>query len=718
MAPFYSHCSPTWIRTKDRRFRKPVLYPAELWDHFLKIGFNHAIFRECKGKKRNYLNNYNYFSALSHNSLQLSVIIVNYNVKHFLEQCLFSVFKALKNVNAEVFVVDNNSVDGSIALIKEKFPQVQLIQNKNNAGFSVANNQAIKISQGKYVILLNPDTVVQEDTFEKTLAFMEAHPEAGGLGIKMLDGKGTFLPESKRGLPTPAVAFYKIFGLAKLFPNSKKFGQYHLTYLDKTKNHQVDVLSGAFMLMRKEALDKVGLLDETFFMYGEDIDLSYRITQAGYKNYYFAESSIIHYKGESTKKSSVNYVIVFYKAMAIFAKKHFSQNNARLFNLLIHLAIYLRAALALFVRLVKQLFFPAIDFTLLLSGLYFCKNIYEIKFKLYPNFYSPEIINLFFPIYTLIWMLFVYFSGGYDRPTRLRKILRGVVSGSAFILIVYSLLPEYYRFSRALILIGSAYALSIYILTRLLYHAFKIKRFKLGGQRAQARIAIIGSEMEFNRVNKLLKETNINSEFIGFISNENNGVKNQHYIGHLQQIDEAIDIHKLNEVIFCARDISSQEIINKMITLVTKGVEFKIAPPESLSIIGSNSIDTAGDLYVIDVNNVGRSENRRNKRLLDVLVSLFLILLFWLFIWFQKNKLNFITNTLKVLFGLYSWVGYGKGIRKDLPELRPSVLTPADILKGNLSEDRINKAFLNYSKDYQTENDLHIIYLNFCDLGK
>ena len=168
---------------------------------------------------------------------------------------------------------------------------------------------------------------------------MEAHPDAGGLGIKMLDGKGNFLPESKRGLPTPAVAFYKIFGFAKLFPGSKKFGQYHLTFLDKNKNHQVDILSGAFMLMRKEALDKVGLLDETFFMYGEDIDLSYRITQGGYKNYYFADSSIIHYKGESTKKSSVNYVIVFYKAMAIFAQKHFSQNHARTFRFLIYLAI-------------------------------------------------------------------------------------------------------------------------------------------------------------------------------------------------------------------------------------------------------------------------------------------------------------------------------------------------------------------------------------------
>ncbi len=648
----------------------------------------------------------------------LSVVIVNYNVKHFLEQCLYSVYKAIGKIEAEVFVVDNNSVDGSIALIKEKFPQVQLIQNRQNTGFSVANNQAIRLSKGKYVLLLNPDTVVQEDTFEKCLSFMEKHADVGGLGIKMLDGKGNFLPESKRGLPTPSVAFYKLFGLAKLFPNSKKFGQYHLTFLNKNDNHSVEVLSGAFMLLRHETLNKIGLLDEAFFMYGEDIDLSYRITQAGYKNYYFAESSIIHYKGESTKKSSVNYVVVFYKAMAIFAKKHFSKNNARLFNLLIHLAIYVRAGLAILTRFIKQLFFPAIDFTLILIGLYFCKNFYELKFKLYPNFYSKEILDLFFPLYSGIWMLFVFLSGGYDSPTRLRKISRGVLVGSAFILIVYSLLPEYYRFSRALILIGSIYAWCVFMLTRLLYHQLKIKGFKLGGPKVNARIAIIGSESEFNRVNDILQKTSIETDFIGFISNENNGIKNKAYIGNFDQIIEAIDIHQINEIIFCARDISSQNIIEKMLALVTKGLEFKIAPPESLSIIGSNSIDTAGDLYVIDVNNVGRAENKRNKRILDIGLSLLFILLFWIFIWFQKNKSRYLANCFKVLFGFYSWVGYGKNSRKDLPSLRPSVLSPVDLLKGDISDERINKCLLNYSKDYHAETDLKIVQALFNKLDQ
>ncbi|MCC6685243.1 MAG: glycosyltransferase family 2 protein, partial [Bacteroidia bacterium] len=232
--------------------------------------------------------------------MKLSVIIVNYNVKHFLEQALHSVRKACAGIDAEVWVVDNRSVDGSVEMVQQKFPEVKLIANRENLGFSKANNQAILQSGGQYVLLLNPDTVVEEDTFNKVIAFMDRTPDAGSVGVKMIDGKGNFLPESKRGLPTPKVAFYKIFGLSKLFPRSHKFGRYHLGYLSENETHAVDVLAGAFMMLRKKALDETGLLDETFFMYGEDIDLSYRITKAGYKNYYFPETTIIHYKGEST----------------------------------------------------------------------------------------------------------------------------------------------------------------------------------------------------------------------------------------------------------------------------------------------------------------------------------------------------------------------------------------------------------------------------------
>jgi GT2 family glycosyltransferase len=287
---------------------------------------------------------------------KLSVIIVSYNVCYFLEQALLAVRNALAQVEAEVFVVDNHSADHSAAMVQRRFPEVKLICNDTNLGFAKANNQAIALAEGQYILLLNPDTVVQEDTFRSCIHFMDNHPEAGGLGVKMLDGKGNFLPESMRGLPTPAVAFYKITGLTALFPRSSVFGRYYLGYLDAGQVQEVDVLAGAFMWLRRESLQRTGLLDESFFMYGEDIDLSYRLQKAGYKNYYLPHTQIIHYKGESTRRGSLNYVYLFYRAMSVFVKKHFSGRQAVFFSLLIQLAIVGRAMLSVGARLAGRVF--------------------------------------------------------------------------------------------------------------------------------------------------------------------------------------------------------------------------------------------------------------------------------------------------------------------------------------------------------------------------
>jgi O-antigen biosynthesis protein len=646
--------------------------------------------------------------------VQLSIIIVNYNVKHFVEQCLHSVYKALKGIEAEVFVVDNNSVDGSATLIKEKFPQVILIENKVNAGFSKANNQAIRLSKGKYVLLLNPDTVVQEDTFVKTLDFMENTPDAGGLGVKMVDGKGNFLPESKRGLPTPEVAFYKIFGLAKLFPKSKRFGRYHLTYLDKNKTHQIDVLSGAFMLLRKETLDKCGLLDEDYFMYGEDIDLSYRIVLSGYKNYYLPDTCIIHYKGESTKKSSINYVFVFYRAMAIFARKHFSSGRAQLFSFIINFAIYLRAGISISWRVAKQLFVPALDFSFIVAGLFIVKEFYEkqVKFIGGEGAYAPHLVKWAFLAYSLIWILSIFFSGGYDKPIKLKRIIRGVIVGMAVILIGYSLLPEAYRFSRALILLGSASTLLTILLLRLIFHLAKMKGYILW-QSEHKRIAVVGSSDEYKRVSDLLKETGAKTSFVGFVSIDGNG---ENQLGNINQLNEVIEIHQIQEIIFCSKDLSSQQIISHMLQMVSSHVDFKIAPPESLSIIGSNSIDTAGDLYVIDFNSVSKPHNKRNKRVFDLLSSISLLALFPIVIFTQKSPLGFFKNLFLVLLGVKTWVGYEAGADPRLPSIKKAVLAPYAHLPITDPETK-NKINLSYSKDYNVEKDFKIVLRNFRFLG-
>lgn len=299
---------------------------------------------------------------------KVSVIIVSYNVCHFLEHTLRSVRKAASFTDTEIIVVDNCSKDGSAEMVKSKFPEVTLIASKKNLGFSRANNFGIKQAKGEYILLLNPDTFIQENALISCAEFMDNHPNAGALGVKMIDGSGNYLPESKRGFPTPWVAFYKIFGLADLFPKSKKFGKYHLKYLDKNEVHKIEVLSGAYMFIRKSALESAGLLDEDFFMYGEDIDLSYRIVKAGYDNYYFPGTTIIHYKGESTKKTSVNYVFVFYNAMIVFAHKHLTARKAGVFAFLIKLAIYLRAAISLISKMGYKIWSPVNKACTLKSG--------------------------------------------------------------------------------------------------------------------------------------------------------------------------------------------------------------------------------------------------------------------------------------------------------------------------------------------------------------
>jgi len=652
--------------------------------------------------------------------MKLSIVIVNYNVEHFLEQCLYSVRKAVKDLKAEVFVVDNNSVDGSLRMLREKFPEVILIANKDNLGFSKANNQAIRLSKGEYVLLLNPDTVVEDDTFTKVVDFMDAHPDAGGLGVKMVDGKGNFLPESKRGLPTPATAFYKIFGFAKIFPRSKRFSKYHLGYLDKNQTHEVDVLAGAFMLMRKSVLDEVGLLDEAFFMYGEDIDLSYRITLGGYKNYYFSETRIIHYKGEGTKKSSVNYVFVFYNAMIIFARKHFSQKSASTFTFLINIAIYFRAAIAIVARFIKRALLPFADALFGFAGLLVIKQ-YWGDFTIYREGgdYPLVLVTVVLPAYLLIWLLSVYFSGGYDKPYQIPKALRGLGIGSLLILVLYALLPENLRFSRALILLGTLWLGAMMSLIRFVGYLLGAEGYTFGGD-LKKRFLVIGHADETLRVNALLKSTAIKPDFIGLVETDSKTMLPEEFIGHIHQVPEMIQIYGINEVIFCSKDIPHHLIIDKMVEWHAAGVDYKIAPEDSLSIIGSNSINTRGDLYTIGINAIDSRSNRRSKRFFDLMAAMAGLVLWPVLLWFVKKPFNFLKNIFLVFIGRKTWVGYCQAAiqGQKLPAIRKGVLCPASVFKRIVSDDQmINQLNLIYARDYNVWKDVSIFFKAFKWLG-
>ncbi|MDZ7740253.1 MAG: glycosyltransferase family 2 protein [Bacteroidota bacterium] len=654
--------------------------------------------------------------------MKLSIVIVNYNVKYFLEQCLNSVRKAIRDIDAEVIVVDNNSVDGSTKMLREKFPEIKSIENKVNTGFSKANNQAIRISKGEYVLLLNPDTVVEDDTFEKCIAFMDEHPDAGGLGVKMMDGKGNFLPESKRGFPSPAAAFFKIFGLSKLFPRSRTFGKYHLGYLDKNKIHEVDVLAGAFMMLRKNVLDEIGLLDEAFFMYGEDIDLSYRIIKAGYKNYYFPETRIIHYKGESTKKSSVNYVFIFYNAMVIFARKHFSRKNARTYTFLINIAIWFRASIAVMNRFFKKAFLPILDFILIFIGIFLIKNYWEHEVIFPDGGHYPNIFNyVVLPAYILTWIFTTYISGGYEKPVKLFKVFQGMTIGTVIILVFYALFPETWRFSRAIILLGSAWGLLSMFGIRLILSAMKISDYRMG-ESTNKRFLIVGNKDEAQRVSSLLQKTQLSPGFIGLINPSVREVKNNGFIGNINQIKDIITIYKIDEVIFCSRDFPPHKIIDKMAELHNYQVDYKIAPEDSLSIIGSNSINTSGDLYIIDINSIDKPENRRNKRLFDIMTALIFIPLLPFMIFIVREPIGLLGNIFRVVFGKRTWVSFYRMAEKSnpkLPDIRKGILNPADVFrKRDISQETYEKLNLIYARDYKVWTDLNIVWRGFRELGR
>lgn len=536
--------------------------------------------------------------------MKLSVIIVNYNVKYFLEQCLFSVYKALSGLEAEVLVVDNNSVDGSEVMVRSRFPDIKLIVNQENVGFAKANNQALAMAQGEYVLLLNPDTVLEESTLVQCLAFMDAHQDAGALGPKMIDGKGRFLPESKRGLPTPEVAFYKIFGLTRLFPKSKKFGRYYLGHTSCEEVQEIEILTGAFMFIRRAVFDKTGFLDETYFMYGEDIDLSYRISKAGYKLYYFPETSIIHYKGESTKKGSLNYVLIFYKAMQIFANKAFSGNMAKVYSLFISIAIFLRAGLSLLSRWSKWAFPVVLDGTFTYLGCYQIALWWASWYFHTPDYYSPSLLVRSILVFTLIILIVNLISGGYRAPYNLLRASKGILYGSIIALVIYALLPVQYRFSRILLLLGTGWALIVYLLVKVLLSLTGLKEYCLDLKKRR-RIAIVGFQDESERIKNILEMSGIVTQYILHVYPDKES-PSEYFSGNLFQLSEIIDIYHINEVVFSAKDVSSETIIERMKMLKDSNVDFKIASPGSSSVIGSNSANTSGDLYVIKVNSLRR----------------------------------------------------------------------------------------------------------------
>lgn len=646
--------------------------------------------------------------------MKLSVVIVSYNVKYFLDQCLESVYNSTLESSAhpderlemEVFVVDNASVDGSVDMVREKYPQVHLIANGENSGFAAANNQAIRLCTGDWVLLLNPDTIVERDTFRTCTDFFSAHPDCGGLTVKMINGEGKYLKESKRGFPTPAASFYKMSGLIHLFPHSRRIAAYYMGHLDENETNPIDILPGAFLMISREALGKVGLLDESYFMYGEDIDFSWRIKLAGYQNYYLPSARIIHYKGESTKHSSMNYVYTFYNAMSIFVKHYFTGSNAWLFNSLLHVAIWLRALLAWVKRVVLSIALPAADFALAFVGFVGIKWIWATYWAENVHYYPPEYTWVVIPFYILLLMLGSWLYGGYEKPVRLMRIAKGMAVGCILLLIFYSLLDESRRYSRALLLLGCGWTLLSSLGIRCVLGLLHVPGFALRRNQRHPCI-VVGSEEESRRVIQLYRSLGY-PDAKAFTERQPD----------CQRLNEMIHYYKADEVIFCGKDLSTGQIIDLMTELCRlpgrRGqVEYKIVPTDSDFVIGSESINSTEDLYTEELRTIATPLNRRNKRLFDMVSSLLLLMLSPLLIWFEHDKVHFWTDCWQVLTGRKTWVG------TDGRETKKGVFGPEDMLPHRaaaISPEVRQRLQLRYVRHYKLATDLQILMKNLRNI--
>ena len=641
--------------------------------------------------------------------MKLSVIIVSYNVKFFLEQCLRSCIKATQNLEAEIIVVDNNSVDESTEMVKKKFPNISLIHNQKNVGFSKANNQAILKAKGEFILLLNPDTLVEEDAFEKATFFMSEEKEVGAVGVQMIDGKGEFLDESKRGIPDFQTSIFKFLGLHKFFPNSKILNNYYLGNLDKNKRHEVEVLVGAFMLIRRSVLDKIGLLDEQFFMYWEDTDLCMRIVKKGYKNYYLGDVKIIHYKGESNKRHTLSFTIGFNKSMLSFVKKHFSKHL--LFLPSIKVATIVKALIVLVRDFLKTFLLPIIDFSTMYFGMLFLTNYWGDNFAPYP--FTETFTNLVLPSYIVVWIISLFFSGAYDKPFRISRVARGVIFG-LLVIAAFSNFINVIRFSRVIIIVGGILVFSLFVVLRFLYRILSHQDMDIAEKRV-INLLLLSEKVEFRRAEEIIANSKHNTQLIGYLNQKGeNGA-----LGSFSEINEIIKKYKIDEVVFASFDISFKNIIKWLISLSETSLNFKILPENSHFLIGSNSRETLGDYYSPDSNwELSKISNKRNKRVIDFIFSFLFLIFCPILMWFSNSPTLFLKNMIAILRAERTFVGFNEKYESHFPNIRKGILFPTSHLKREKFDSKeVRNINMRYAKDYSSRNDLYIIFKCINQLG-
>lgn len=637
--------------------------------------------------------------------MDLSVIIVNYNVSLFLEQCILSVQKALQGIQAEIIVVDNKSIDDSCDMVRTQFKQVILIENNQNYGFAKANNIGINRARGRNVLLLNPDTIVHENCLKLCLQYLNSHENVGALGVKMIDGSGKILPESKRGFPTAWVSFCKMSGLYKLFPHSKFFNGYYLGHLSYDSNCEVDVLTGAFFMSPMKVLQKISGLDESFFMYGEDIDLSHRIKQEGYKLIYLSNAQIIHFKGESTKKSSINYWFSFYSAMMIFSKKH-QKNTSLLF--LLKIAIFVKGILSFIKSVLKRTGLMLIDGLAIISGFYAIKYFWSNYF--YKTPYHFQTISLWFNglLYAFIWIACFFLLGVYDKRFKKQDLVLASIIGFIINLGIYALIPEGLRSSR--MVLGLTFILVLLYLTASRFIFNKLKLFSISSHKDLNRILILGSEEEKTQVFELIKSEENNFELAGIISADRSNT--------ILTDRNFIQFYNPSQVIACPSVYNSIDITS-LISNIPDSILFKILNPSGKGIIGSSNRKSSGELFTFENTwNLNKEKYKRQKRFFDLSFGFVVLLFSWILIFFQKNKLKLFQNILDTLLGVRTWVGISPQQEGFNLIGKKAVFLLDQESDKSMDEIFIKDNIRNYCRNYSIWMDLNICLNDFEKLSQ
>lgn len=592
----------------------------------------------------------------------LSIIIVNYNVKEFLQNLLDSIEKATKNLDTEIIVVDNNSNDGSAEVIRSRYPHVNFIESKVNLGFGKANNLALEISTGKYINLINPDTIVREDTYHSLINFLENTPDAGMAGCKVLNPDGTFQLPCRRSFPGPWTSFTKVTGLSSLFPKSKLFAKYNLTYLDENETYEVDAISGAFMFFRREVFDKIGGFDPIFFMYGEDLDLCFRTQKAGFKVYYFHKTEIIHYKGESTKRSSMDETKVFYDAMHLFVKKHFSASA--IISFVLRFAISLRQAVA-FILLNRNLIVSVIlDFIIITGSVYLAEHLYLSEH--WRGF--PEIVKPY--IYLIPALLQIFLSVIIDvYKNHKLSVFRNIISVFFGFLLLSTLtyFLKQFAFSRLVVLL----TYSIVFVFTTLWRIAGIFIFRIGvpEKLKYIKTLVVGSEEEGAKLadkikNNLIYPNTIVGLIASDLSNINKEFSGFKVLGSTENIIKTIKNYEIENVIFISKDVSVEKILRIVSENTNKNVEFLVAGNAYNYLVGKSNITMLEDIPLLKLDyNISKPSNKFLKRLFDILISLLILFSIYPII-LLKNKFFIKTedklSILKipsVLKGKMSFVG-------------------------------------------------------------